>query len=411
MSIADLGDWVEEVGRPGYCWYVKRLAANDTLASNAHQAGPYIPREVLFEVLPDLNRPEIYNPEVRFGLDVDSHGESKPVRAIWYNGSLLGRSTRNEARLTGFGGRASALLDPDSTGAIAVFAFRVDGDAPSCRVWVCATSAEEDVIEDRLGPIEPKQHLLWYPGRPPVRLGRRQAHTSCWLEVRDIPEAWLMNFPTGQEIVAKTLEKRPADGMRPDGRLVQRRDCEFEVFRSVEQAFWMPRISEGFETIDAFIGTAQSILQSRKARSGRSLEYHIGRIFDEEGLSAGEDYVHGPTIEGNKKPDFLFPNTQAYADPNFPDARLRVMAVKTTCRDRWRQILNEADRIPGKHLLTLQEGVSVNQFAEMNEAGVKLVVPKGLHGAYPEEIRSKLTSLEGFIGEIRGLRPTTPPTS
>jgi hypothetical protein len=42
-------------------------------------------------------------------------------------------------------------------------------------------------------------------------------------------------------------------------------------------------------------------------------------------------------------------------------------------QDRWRQILNAADRIRVKHLLTLQEGVSPAQMAEMRQAGVKRV--------------------------------------
>jgi len=80
--------------------------------------------------------------------------------------------------------------------------------------------------------------------------------------------------------------------------------------------------------------------------------------------------------------------------------------VKTTCRDRWRQILNEADRIRVKHLLTLQEGISENQFREMTESGVRLVVPTGLHDAYSEAVRPHLLSLESFIGDLRLLRAT-----
>ena len=33
---------------------------------------------------------------------------------------------RNEARLTNFGGTSSALLDPESTGALTVFAFKLE---------------------------------------------------------------------------------------------------------------------------------------------------------------------------------------------------------------------------------------------------------------------------------------------
>ena len=35
--------------------------------------------------------------------------------------------------------------------------------------------------------------------------------------------------------------------------------------------------------------------------------------------------------------------------------------VKSTCKDRWRQVLSEADRIPNKHLFTLEAAISENQ--------------------------------------------------
>jgi len=80
-----------------------------------------------------------------------------------------------------------------------------------------------------------------------------------------------------------------------------------------------------------------------------------------------------------------------------------MLAVKTTCKDRWRQILNEADKIPRKHLLTLQEGVSENQFDEMTQANVMLVVPEPLIIKFPENVRPKLLTLERFIDMVRHL--------
>ena len=80
-----------------------------------------------------------------------------------------------------------------------------------------------------------------------------------------------------------------------------------------------------------------------------------------------------------------------------------MLAVKTTCRDRWRQILNEAGRIRTKHLLTVQQGVSETQFREMKESGVQLVVPSRLHYQHPPALRPELMSLEAFIADVRGL--------
>lgn len=78
-----------------------------------------------------------------------------------------------------------------------------------------------------------------------------------------------------------------------------------------------------------------------------------------------------------------------------------MLAAKTTCKDRWRQILNEANRISPKHLVTLQQGVSENQFNEMIAAGVTLVVPEALHESYPKAIRPKLLTLDRYIRETK----------
>ena len=130
-----------------------------------------------------------------------------------------------------------------------------------------------------------------------------------------------------------------------------------------------------------------------------------GRCFLEEDLRENEQFAHGAESEPGRRPDFLFPSQARYRDPAFPADRLRMLAVKTTCRDRWRQILNEAGRIGTKHLLTVQEGVSEGQFREMRDSGVRLVVPSRLWTRYPAAVRPQLTSLEAFIAEVRQLGP------
>lgn len=189
--------------------------------------------------------------------------------------------------------------------------------------------------------------------------------------------------------------------MNPDVRLLRRRQCEYEMFLSIEEAVYLPKITGGFTSVDGFLGLAQTILQSRKSRSGNSLELHAREIMSEEGLVAGTSFTHRPIIEGGKRPDFLFPSKIAYENLQFPETKLRMLAAKTTCKDRWRQIINEADRIHIKHLLTLQEGVSEGQFREMTEAGVQLVVPNGLHRAYPDGVRPHLITFESFIADVR----------
>lgn len=405
MALADLSAWLSAQSREDVVWYVKRLAANDTLATESHQAGPYVPKDFLLSVLPALNRPEVKNPDARFPLSVDSHNEQAEVRAIWYNNKLFG-GTRNETRLTNFGGRSSALLNPESTGSVTVFAFSTEGSGSSVRVWVARSPDEEELIEDVVGPVEPGRWVLW-SASPQLRLTLPTAgvasRANCTLSPDEMPAGWLTSFPSGAELIRKAIELRPARELAADARILRRRECEYELFRSVEEVVELPRIGEGFASIDEFVARAQTILQRRKARAGRSLELHTREILVEEGFEQNRSFSHGTESDPGRRPDFLFPSAEAYRNPAFPASSLRMLAAKTTCKDRWRQILNEADRVATKHLLTLQEGVSVNQFREMTDAGVKLVVPEGLHDAYPEVVKAELMTLETFFEELRGL--------
>lgn len=405
MALMDLIDWMNEFTKPDVVWYAKRLSANDTLANNTHQAGPYIPKDFLFSIFPSLNRPDVENPDARFDLFIDSHPDIRNVRVVWYNNRLRG-GTRNEARITNFGGGSSALLDPESTGALTVFAFKLDENhsVVNCHVWVCRHVTEEELIEDRIGTVEPgkwkisqikeEQQIIQEP-----EICRDTV--NCCLTPEQIPQEWLTRFPSGSEIIDKVFELRPLSAQKPDIKIMKRRECEFEVFKSIEEFYELPHITQGFNSIDDFINRAQTVLQRRKARSGRSLELHTRAIFMEEGLVENVDFSHQPESESGKRPDFLFPSQLNYRDINFPSSKLRMLAVKTTCKDRWRQILNEADRIIHKHLFTLQEGISENQFKEMKESGVRLVVPEGLIDSYPQIIRPELQTFESFIADIR----------
>jgi type II restriction enzyme len=105
--------------------------------------------------------------------------------------------------------------------------------------------------------------------------------------------------------------------------------------------------------------------------------------------------------EENKRPDFIFPGKINYHDLKFDPSNLVFLAAKTTCKDRWRQVLNEADRIPEKHLFTLQQGISVNQLEEMKKYKVRLVVPKSYVTCFPETHRNQLLSLNQFLDFVK----------
>lgn len=412
MPVMDLGDWIDEqlatpqsapsraTGRPEVLWYVKRLSANDTQATGGHQAGPYIPRRDLFTLIPQLNRPAEKNPRVEFQMVLDSHPDIRTVTAIWYNNRLRG-GTRNETRITGFGGASSSpLLDPNLAGALAVFVFRQIqpmGDV-ECHVWVCEHGTEADFIEEYIGPVEPGGGRVW-----PDLFAPLHQQGPCWLQPDQFPPAWLDDFPSGVEMLRRSIELRPGRPLDADRRLERRRACEEQLFYSLENAIEFPRILERFNEFRTFgevMDHMQPSAQRRRSRSGNSLQLHVRQIFNEEGLEEDRDYSYQPISEGRERPDFLFPNVTAYRDPAFPENNLRMLGVKTTLRDRWRQILREAARIKVKHLLTL-DTITEPQLHEMQLAGIELVVPRPLHRQSKPPVRPYLQTLESFIADVR----------
>ena len=102
-------------------------------------------------------------------------------------------------------------------------------------------------------------------------------------------------------------------------------------------------------------------------------------------------------------PDFIFPSGLAYHDASFLTSKLTSLAAKTTCKDRWRQILNEADRLRGetKFLCTLQQGISAKQMEEMATEKVRLVVPQPYIKTYPGEWQNEIWSIEKFIAYVK----------
>lgn len=73
------------------------------------------------------------------------------------------------------------------------------------------------------------------------------------------------------------------------------------------------------------------------------------------------------------------------------------VAAKSTCKDRWRQILNEAAKIPRKHLLTLEPSISESQTAEMQSEDVSLVIPHSIHATYSKAQQQWLLTLQTFM--------------
>ena len=172
----------------------------------------------------------------------------------------------------------------------------------------------------------------------------------------------------------------------------------------MEEKVYANVLSKPFQTLDDFVKMANEVLNRRKSRAGKSLEHHLACIFTHNELVFEEQAI----TEDNKKPDFLFPNAECYHNLLFPAEDLIVLGAKTTCKDRWRQVLTEADRVDVKYLFTLQQGISKNQLREMRDSHLTLVVPYDYVTSFPKEYQEEISDLSGFIRMVRKKQESLP---
>lgn len=202
-------------------------------------------------------------------------------------------------------------------------------------------------------------------------------------------------MPLGSLLAELAREEFPADaGTDPDGALIVWMAGEERVFRIVERVEIGERLAGGFGSdVDGFLGYAISMLNRRKSRAGRALENHVAAVLSAHGIP----FDRQVRTEERSTTDFIVPGEAAYRVDPIDINRVLMLAVKRTCKDRWPQILVEAARLPTKHLLTFEPGISVDQTNQMKHHHVRLVVPKAYHATYQPAQRKWLLSVAEFI--------------
>lgn len=213
-------------------------------------------------------------------------------------------------------------------------------------------------------------------------------------------------FPTTREFsaYARSTLKDLSPQDPPDIVLMTWMEREEILFRTLERHLIADRLSQGFAgeastgvDVDGFLSFSLSVQNRRKSRVGLALENHLELLFAENGLR----YTRTAVTENKAKPDFIFPGVTEYHDLAFDSLRLTMLGVKSTCKDRWRQVLAEADRIEDKHLLTLETAISTHQTDEMAAKRLQLVLPRGLHQTYTPAQQTWLMDVAGFTELVR----------
>ena len=212
-------------------------------------------------------------------------------------------------------------------------------------------------------------------------------------------------FPTTKEFSQTARDSLSGLDSRdnPDVVLVRWLDREEALFRRLERRLVSERLRVGFihgEEIDVeeFLRFSLSVHNRRKSRMGHSLEHHLAAVFDAHEL----EYARQAVTEQKSKPDFLFPSLEVYRGaPESGDPRLTMLGAKSTCKDRWRQVLPEAVKIPEKHLFTLEPSISKDQTDQMQSFSLQLVVPEPVRESYTPSQKAWLWNLTEFIGHVK----------
>ena len=381
-----LNSAIKSVQKSKAAW-CRFITGNDTGTTGSHQAGFYIPKcasELLFDKpgVKGENKEKFVQIKWQDDFTTDS-------RMIYY-----GKATRNEYRVTRFG-RNFPFLQDDNVGDLLILAKFTEEDYAGY-----VLSSDEDIDEFfatfNLAPGETNQ-LIDIAGtvKPNERIAKLlqefASRFNSFPDTRQMALGARDCFNEAFSVDADTLKSHP------DDILLHWVDTEYDLFKCMEEKVYADIISKPFQSLDDFVKMANEVLNRRKSRAGKSLEHHLACIFSHNELVFEEQAV----TEDNKKPDFLFPNAECYHNLLFPADDLVVLGAKTTCKDRWRQVLTEADRVDVKYLFTLQQGISKNQLREMHDSHLTLVVPHQYISSFPQDYRSEISDLSGFIRMVK----------
>lgn len=367
--------------------FCRFITANDTGKNGSHQAGFYIPKcaaTLLFDT-PGV-KGENKDKFVTVKWQDDFTTES---RFIYY-----GQGTRNEYRITRFG-KSFPFFEEDNVGDLLIIAQQSED-----YYYGFVLQTDQDIDDFfaffNLSPEMTNQLIDIASANTP----ERQLETNIQELVSlytEFPETKQM-AKLARDIYNKIHDITDAEICKlPDIQLLKWIDTEYSLFRGFEEKIYAPVYSVPFPNCQELIKFSNIILNRRKSRAGKSLEHHLATIF----TAAKLEYEEQAITEDNKKPDFLFPNGEAYHNLLFPADKLVFLGAKTTCKDRWRQVLNEADRIEVKYLFTLQQGVSKNQLQEMKHENLKLVVPAPYRTSFDKEFQSEIETLASFINIVK----------
>jgi len=292
--------------------FSKFITSNDVGATGSHQSGFHIHKSSwkLF-----FDKPGIKGSNADCYITIKWQDDFETdSRFIYY-----GTGTRNEYRLTRFGKNFPFLTDDnvgdlliicktESNGYLA-FVLQSDDDIENF-------FAALNISSDDTNGLIPKQF--------------QSAESILMNCFKTYIASLSTEFPITFEISSNARNcfnksfgiKLEIIRQNPDLRLLNWLNSEFQLFKVIENYRYADRIKMPFESVEELIILSNTILNRRKSRAGKSLEHHLAEIFNIFNIKYASQLV----TEDYKKPDFIFPNAEAYYNKNFDTNNLLILA-------------------------------------------------------------------------------------
>ena len=388
-----------------YLVAMKRLAEVevDPKASNQHELNGVAAIQRLLGTPPDV----LNIPDVEWVLLRDDGGPARERHSLsWYDSRRMNPNRSAELRLyyrdgttAAAAGDLFALIQRETDGVLAVLI------APAGSTW------ERQLVAIFGDSLDPGGRFTTVElGDVPDLFAMATAELFellGWGEepgpITEVPFAeeavarFGLSFPSSIVFSQFIQDRVAVDPGEPDEALLTWWAAEEAHFREHERRIVEERLVTPFDDVDEFLTFSKSVHNRRRVRAGLAFENHLRVIFEQNSVR----HSFRKRTEGKSVPDFIFPGIDEYRDPGFDGARLTMLAAKTTCKDRWRQVLHEAARIERKHLCTLEPAISTAQLEEMAGDLLTLVAPATIVPTYVVPPGYEVLSLADFIQFVR----------
>lgn len=255
--------------------YCKYISSNDAGKTGAHQSGYYIPKEVASLWI---------NKNCEKGVNVERN-----ILIKWQNDfetsskiKYYGRGTRNECRITCFG-RGFPYLQDDNVGDILIicqmdtdnfhaFVLHTDNDIEDFMASFNLSSDDTNHFIDKDAAYNPEEKL-------------KELFTEFINQYTEFPQTKEMTeFAMKCYIKAwQVSDQTIIDDA--DKQLLKWIETEYSLFKAFEEKLYAEQLAHPFTSIDEQVKFSNMVLNRRKSRAGKSLEYHLETIFQKKRIN------------------------------------------------------------------------------------------------------------------------------